>query len=49
MAVLDEVVVEPWWLPRLFGGEDGILKMQRGTYGLDSQQNRGRIWNFCFG
>jgi len=29
-------VVEPWWLPRVSGGEDGMLIMQRGIYGLGS-------------
>jgi len=43
VAVVDGVVVEPWWLPRVSGGEDGMLKMQRGTFGLGSQQNRGKI------
>jgi len=49
MAVANGAMVEPWWLPRISGGEDGMLKMQRGTYGLSSQQNRDRIWSFCFG
>jgi len=28
--VVDVAVVEPWWLPRVSDGEDGMLKMQRG-------------------
>jgi len=43
VAVVDGTVVEPWCLPRVSGGEDKMLKNQRGTYGLGSQQNRGRI------
>jgi len=26
----DGAMVEPWWLPRISGGEDGMLIMQRG-------------------
>jgi len=48
VAVVDGAVLEPWWLPRVSGGEDRMLKMQRGTYGLGSQQNRDIIWSFCF-
>jgi len=39
VTMIDGIVVEPWWLPRVSGGEDGRLKMERCAYGLGSQQN----------
>jgi len=39
VAVIDGVAVEPWWLPRVSGGEDRTLKMHNDTYGLGFQQN----------
>jgi len=38
-----------WWLPRVFGEEDGRLKMQKDIYDFGSQQNSDRIWSFYFG
>jgi len=43
VAVADRAMVESWWLPRISGGEDEMLKMQRDTYGLGSTENRDRI------
>jgi len=43
VAVVGGAMVEPWWLPRVSSGEDGMLKMQRHIWPRFSAEPRQNI------